>query len=160
KLSYSQIEKLNSSSSKERLQRRLHQLYQAIELQDAIYLASKELYHQMLGWVRGNDATEIDHNLFLTLYKYVVRMGTRSTPFGMFAGVNMGKICHKPSAIILTGTYSVHSRLDMNYTAEISNTLSTNSFIKRNLFFYLNSSLYKTHDGYRFYEFKLEEQVR
>jgi len=160
KLSYNQIEKLNSSLSKEKLAKRLHQLYQSVEIQDAIYLASKELYHQMLRWVEGKDAGKIDHNLFLTLYKYAVRMGTRSTPFGMFAGVNMGNIGHKPSSIILTGGYSIHSRLDMNYTAEISNTLSTNSSIKESLSFYLNSSLYKTHDGYRFYEFKLEKQIR
>lgn len=160
KLPYNQIEKLNSSASREKLQKRLHQLYQNVELQDAIYLASKDLYHQMLIWVTSTNAFEIDHSLFLTLYKYALRMGTRATPFGLFAGVNMGTISRKPSSIILTGENSVHSRLDMNYTAEISSLLSTSTNIKEYLFFYLNSSLYKTHDSYRFYEFKIENKVR
>jgi len=159
-LSFEKIIELNCSPSKEELAGKLYQLYQSLDMQDAIYLASPELYHLLLKWLGGNTITDIEPKLLITLYKYALRMGTRSTPFGLFAGVSTGCVVHEGSSIRLKDKNSVHKRLDMDYTADFAIQIAQNKSIKENLSFFLNTSLYKTRGGYRFYECRHEADKR
>jgi len=159
-LSFERIIELNCSSSKEELAGKLYQLYQSLDMQDAIYLASPELYHLLLKWLGGNTIIDIEPKLLITLYKYALRMGTRSTPFGLFAGVSTGSVVYEPSSVKLKDKNSVHKRLDMDYTADIAIQIARDKSIKENLSFFLNTSLYKTQDGYRFYECRHEANKR
>ena len=68
---------------------------------EAIYLASPALYSEMLKWHEGSltDAKSID-KLQISLYKYYMRMQSRCTPYGLFAGLGMGE-WHEQNKIVL-----------------------------------------------------------
>jgi len=144
----------------------LHTHYQAPALQEAIYLASPELHQQLLKWLAqpvAAYATAEDERLVLTLYKYVLRMSSRSTPYGLFAGFGTGRIAHEPSQWRLAPAaerYHKHARLDMNSVAELCKQLLADPALRTQLTFFANNSLYQTPDAYRYYEYQLGHKRR
>ncbi|NOQ24519.1 MAG: hypothetical protein GQ564_04080, partial [Bacteroidales bacterium] len=60
---------------------------------EAFYLASPDLHKQLIKWLNKEltDQKETE-NLKFTITKYLMRMGSRCTPFGLFAGYSLGKI--------------------------------------------------------------------
>jgi thiopeptide-type bacteriocin biosynthesis protein len=145
--------------------RAVHQLYQAPELQEAIYLASPELHQQLLKWLAKPAAAPLadDERLVLTLYKYLLRMSSRCTPYGLFAGFHTGRIAAAPTRLQLAEAAQrrhKHARLDMNYVAELTNQLIADPELQTQLRFFVNSSLYKTQDAYRYYEYQIRNKRR
>src|SRR2546423_10416900 len=75
------------------LNERLKEIFARPYLQEAIYIASPELYQEFQKWQQGNltDKKEVD-KLLLSLFRYLLRMTTRCTPYGLFAGCAVGEI--------------------------------------------------------------------
>jgi thiopeptide-type bacteriocin biosynthesis protein len=67
------------------LEETLRLIYQVPVCREAIYYASPAVYEQLMNWLEGRCTVSPDY--LLTLYKYFVRMATRATPFGLFAGI-------------------------------------------------------------------------
>lgn len=140
-------------------------LYQREEIQDAIYLASPELHQEMMKWLGQPTAARSadDERLVLTLYKYLLRMSSRCTPYGLFAGFATGTIGAAPTCWELApaeGRRASYARLDMNYVAELSKQLTADPSLKTQLTFTVNNSLYKLHDSYRYYESRTRNKQR
>ncbi|WP_216679679.1 lantibiotic dehydratase [Hymenobacter siberiensis] len=144
----------------------LHTHYQAPTIQEAIYLASPELYQQLRKWLAQPIATyesADDERLVLTLYKYLLRMSSRCTPYGLFAGFSTGQIADSPTQLRLAPMaerYHKHARLDMNSVAELCKQLLADPELRTRLTFFTNNSLYKTPDAYRYYEYQLGHKRR
>lgn len=143
----------------------IHQIYQSHQIQDAIYLASPELYQEMMKWISTpfSKSEIIQERLLLTLYKYIVRMSSRCTPYGLFAGFATGAVGGKATGLVLAeaeNRFYTHNRLDMNYVAEISKQLVSDNQLKEKLIFYVNNSLYKTKGAYRYYEYRIRNKRR
>src|SRR3546814_4788290 len=85
--------------------------------------------------------SHLSQKLAITLYKYVVRMATRSTPFGLFAGVALGKIADEPSRFVLSGNVKPACRLDMAFTAPLKRWVHTHTGIKKQITYSKNSSI-------------------
>ncbi|HEX8328337.1 MAG TPA: lantibiotic dehydratase [Hymenobacter sp.] len=143
----------------------LHVLYQSPEIQEAIYLASPELYQELRKWlskpVAGDGAQ--DERLLLTLYKYMLRMSSRSTPYGLFAGFSTGSIGTAATQLQLaagSGRAHKHARLDMNYVAEVTRQVAAEPTLKAQLKLFINTSLYKKEQTYRYYEYRMRNKRR
>ncbi|GGC05455.1 lantibiotic dehydratase [Dyadobacter sediminis] len=127
---------------------------------EAIYVASPELYDSFTGLLEGRVKTGID-KLLKTLYKYLVRMTSRSTPYGLFAGCTMGQLGDQTSIVFNDNEpYYTHARLDMNYVAEMTTGLLKKSNIRSQLKFFINTSLYRIGDTYRYVESFLKNKKR
>src|SRR4051812_38992671 len=90
-------------------------------LQEAIYIASPELYQETQKWLQGilTDQKEVN-KLVLSLFRYLLRMTTRCTPYGLFAGCAVGSFAGASKIVLDDATrYKKHCRLDMNYVAEL-----------------------------------------
>src|ERR1041385_5875392 len=62
------------------------------DLMEAIYLASPTLYKELLKFKSGRLTKAKDiKKLEASTFKYLIRSSTRSTPFGLFAGVTTCK---------------------------------------------------------------------
>ncbi|MCA8832852.1 lantibiotic dehydratase [Hymenobacter pini] len=143
----------------------MHALYQAPDLQEAIYLVSPELYQEMRKWLaRPADSQQPDDKrLLLTLYKYLLRMSSRCTPYGLFAGFSTGRVASQPTHLQLAPPASrhyKHARLDMNYITELSKQVVADAELRTRLSFFVNTSLYKTRDAYRYYEYRIRNKQR
>ena len=143
----------------------LHALYQAPAMQEAIYLASPELHQELGKWLAKplDPQAGVDERLLLTLYKYVLRMSSRSTPYGQFAGFSTGALAAQPTQWQLeepARRAHKHARLDMNYVAELSKQLAADPVLKTQLKFFVNTSLYKVKNTYRYYECRVRNKRR
>jgi lantibiotic biosynthesis protein len=131
--------------------------------QEAIYVASPELFQEFQKWQNGTLTNEKEvAKLVASLYKYYVRMCIRCTPYGLFAGSALGNISEKSTEISFDEfqKYHKHSRLDMNYVAELTEYIANLSVVKSRLKYYLNSSLYKVGNAYRYAQHRLKNKHR
>ncbi|MBB5635229.1 thiopeptide-type bacteriocin biosynthesis protein [Pedobacter cryoconitis] len=158
-LSIDSLFALNKITDSESLIQAIFTLYQSEDLQESIYLASPELYVELVKWLENPQGVR-NERLMLTLYKYLLRMSSRCTPYGLFAGFDMGLITAEKTSWDLKNETVKHSRLDMNYVAEITSALTQQSELKTKLTFNPNNSLYKTNNTYRYYEYRLKNKKR
>lgn len=127
-------------------------------LMEAIYTASPELYYEFCKVIKGEVAA--GGRLILTLYKYLSRMSTRCTPYGLFAGCSTGMINDQTLISYEDVVYRKESRLDMNYVNELVNHLQLIPELKRKLAYSLNTSLYPVSEFYRYIAYEIEDKRR
>ncbi|MBV7533801.1 lantibiotic dehydratase [Chitinophaga sp. sic0106] len=164
-LSYNTIKSLHSGNKRDvaSLTAALKGIYQQPVLQEAIYLASQELHSNLLDWLSGTSVLRPhkQHKLVLTLYKYLLRMSARCTPYGLFAGCSTGSITDAPTAITINET-SRHkkAKIDMHCLSVIADELVADQEIAAVLTFLPNSSIYRVGNTYRYYEYQIKENKR
>ncbi|TSE10101.1 lantibiotic dehydratase family protein [Aquimarina algiphila] len=131
-------------------------------IREAIFLASPELFSEIEKWLSGQlKDTKKSKRLESSLLKYISRMSSRCTPFGLFAGCSIGEF-GEANKIELTD-YKHHqrqTRFDMNFLVAFSQKLAKEEVIKKQLLWYANNSLYKIGDQYRYIEYKYNQHNR
>ncbi|MEJ7767775.1 MAG: lantibiotic dehydratase [Chitinophagaceae bacterium] len=144
------------------LNERLKAIFNNRFLQEAIYIASPELYQEFEKWQEGKITDGRDLNkLLFSLFRYLLRMSARCTPYGLFAGCALGAITEN-TGISLAGpaAHKKHCRLDMNYVAELSSSISLLPEVQEQLRYFPNNSLYKIAGKYRYAEFSVKNKFR
>jgi lantibiotic biosynthesis protein len=140
----------------------LNTLILRCEISEALFLASPELYEQLYKWLNGSEVDEDKKDRFFqSLYKYLSRMSSRSTPFGLFAGCGIGKVgvdtevrlCHYME-------HKRHTRLDMSYLCNLANALSKNKIIKNEIRYFPNTSIYQSGNKFRYIEYRYNMDFR
>lgn len=116
--------------------------------QEALYLASPSLYDDI--YIQKRD----DKRVLYPLIRYINRMATRCTPFGLFAGCSIGKLCVVPekTSLVIQKEMQKHIRLDMSFLCKLSEILVKNKEIQEHVYFFSNSTLYKVGRKMRFIE--------
>lgn len=129
---------------------------------EAIYLASPSLYQSMLKLIE-KEQSDIGgfEKTKDSILKYLIRMSTRSTPFGLFAGFNLGNFGEE-NKIVLDNKdqYKKHLRLDMNFLVALAMDLSKQESIRKQLKFYPNTSIYIIGNQIRYVEYFYEKSNR
>lgn len=135
----------------------IRQLLQIPFLREAIYIASPELFQELEKWEQRSQ----DDKLLYSLYRYLLRMSSRCTPYGLFAGCATGAVSGR-SGIRLHhyGQHVKQSRLDMNYVAELVTAFTALPDVREQLRFYPNSSLYQSGSRYRYAAYQLSNKFR
>jgi len=129
-------------------------------ISEALYIASPPLYYEMQKWIKGEMGTgkkaeKKTNKLKGGIVRYFLRMSTRCTPFGLFAGFTTGEIDSTTNIGLWDKESNIrHTRLDMNYMCALATDLSKHNDIKNNLRFYPNSSLYIIGEQIRYIEYK------
>ncbi|MCC9063588.1 lantibiotic dehydratase family protein [Flavobacterium piscisymbiosum] len=125
-------------------------------VKESIFLASPLLYSELEKWLSNNDISEKkNQKLRISLLKYISRMCSRCTPYGLFAGVTVGNFESFTNVELKNiDDYSRKTRLDMNYLVQLSQQLSLIPVIKKQLKYYSNSSIYRIGSKVRFIEYK------
>ncbi len=140
----------------------LRKIYSEPLLKEAIYLASPDFYAEFSKWV-DNENFDIKESrkITLSLYKYFVRMCTRPTPYGLFAGCASGQTSESTQIVFdENNKFWKKSRLDMNYVAEMVNFIINLDEVKHQLKFYNNSSIYRLGNKYRYTEYRIHNKNR
>jgi thiopeptide-type bacteriocin biosynthesis protein len=128
-------------------------------LQEAVFLASPALYTEMIKWLEQPD-TKL--KLPLALYRYLLRMSARCTPYGLFAGCITGDITAGPSRFSAPAAHTRHkvARLDMEYLSEMVTELVQWPELRPQLPFFPNNSLYKNGLSCRYFEYQVQDKKR
>jgi len=115
-------------------------------IMEALYVASPNLYSQVVKW--KNNEIKIEKQvkkLEATLVKYLLRMGTRCTPFGYFAGVSIGN-WGKGSSYVIDEKKSIKKRVSLDHAYlvnSIKKFVDNNPSVKAYLKFYPNTTFQK-----------------
>ncbi len=126
---------------------------------EALYLASPELYNQALKWYDGNITdNKKQQRIKLSILKYITRICSRCTPFGLFAACGHGQFSSETK--IKIKSFENYSRLDVGYLSSLVLKILEKNNIKNRLFFYPNSSIYKIGNHYRYIIFELNDNFR
>ena len=131
------------------------------KVDEAIYVASPVLHVEMRkalgdpGSVKEKDMERIVNSLA----RYVSRMATRCTPFGLFAGCAVGTV-EEETSIVTDGSVRRHARLDMDFLYKLYTRTMATPEARERVRYYPNTSLYKVGRAYRYVEMQLAGQER
>lgn len=126
---------------------------------EALFLASPALFEVLEKWFSGNKFdNKSKTKLFNSLAKYYLRAANRATPFGLFAGI--ATLDWADETNIKVADFERNTRLDISLLCEISNKIKSENSIRKKLKYYLNSSLYKLNNEYRYVEIYFEKGNR
>ena len=132
-----------------------HNIWKNPIIKEAIFLASSELYKEIEKWYAGSlENQQKIKRLKSSLLKYVARMSSRCTPFGLFAGCSIGEFSRETNIELYKGNHHKRqTRFDMNFLVAFSQKLSKDDTIKKQLLWYSNNSLYRIGNQYRYIEY-------
>lgn len=128
--------------------------FEQSQVQEALLIASPALYQRCLDWLAGKikdgkDKTRLEHALF----RYFLRMSTRATPFGLFAGCTLGK-WGRGSKVVLSNIedFERHSKLDRGVVGQLCSKFSLEEELWQHLKFFPNNSIYTQASKIRYIE--------
>ncbi|SOD78270.1 lantibiotic dehydratase [Spirosoma fluviale] len=130
----------------------LRQHYQQLLAQQAIWVASPVLYERLQQWLAGKTVSD-QEKLIATLHKYFIRMCSRPTPYGLFAGCSVGTLGGQTN--LRAGNAQAmrtHMRIDMHYLLAIRTWLLNQPAIRPQLRLFPNSSIYSVGASLRYVE--------
>jgi thiopeptide-type bacteriocin biosynthesis protein len=134
--------------TKEELRASLREWLSDPAVREALFLASPSLEESLPHWER-EPTSERGQKVELSLVKYLSRMSSRATPFGLFAGVALGEVSEKSSLSLAPRSENARvTRLDGELLASLSELLVKEERAK--LRFEPNSSLYEAAGRLRF----------
>lgn len=87
-----------------------------------------------------------------TLLKYALRMGTRCTPFGLFAGGALGCTARKSTFDFRRRQFVPFQRMDTEALVNLALVLTAHPAVKGNIRFYANRTAYEIGDRLRYTE--------
>jgi thiopeptide-type bacteriocin biosynthesis protein len=122
---------------------------------NALYLASPQLYYAV---INTDEASLFEDNrkarkLRLSLLRYIYRISTRCTPFGLFAGCSVAALGSATRVVMNDiAEYRQHTRLDMQYLFSLVDSIRRHPGIKPHLQYFVNTSLYHLGNAYRYVE--------
>jgi len=129
---------------------------------EAIFLASPSLYDELLKWLRGEiKDTSYCERIMFSVLKYLSRMSSRCTPFGLFAGTAVGDFTMETNIELNSRNQNRrHTRLDMNFLVALSLDILKKKELRNQLLFYPNSSLYEAGHQFRYIEYTYVKSKR
>lgn len=149
------------SENKQSLRRSLREFYLQPIAQEALYIASPDLYEQLQLWIDDKiEKPDKKEKTELSLVKYMIRMCTRCTPYGLFASCSAGFFLDA-SEMILSDRNSLqrYGRLDMDYVCELHSHLLNQKEISEQLHFSPNTSLYRVGNQWRYIEYRYRKET-
>lgn len=142
---------LNWQGTRTELRQQLREWANNPVVKEALHLASPSLSQRLHYWF-DKPESERGKKIEQSLTKYFVRMTSRCTPFGLFAGVSLGNIKDNTHLALNDTIEKRHSRLDSLIWFELKQHLLTNKALVSKLIIKPNQSLYLLGERYRYIE--------
>lgn len=135
-----------------RVRDRLRQAVTRPMVREAIYLASPDLERSIEVWLNAPE-TDRGQSIERGLLRYLVRMASRPTPFGLFAGNATGAI-GAPTRLIVDPPVACRrrTRLDMDYLARVAESLASDPSLAATLTYTPNTSLHRSAERWHYVE--------
>ena len=141
-----------SSGGADRLRVALSQILQDPHTADALRVASPVLADSLDGWVNRKQSRRRER-IERSLVQYFARMCDRCTPFGLFAGVSLGRTGGE-TRLRLDGRdgYRRRSVVDLGQVSQLVRSLLGQREVREALRYWPNDTLAAIGDGYQYVE--------
>jgi thiopeptide-type bacteriocin biosynthesis protein len=133
--------------------RALEDMLASPTVREAIFIASPSLDAALARWQRGELEPEAERKAVRALYRYVSRMASRSTPFGLFAGSSIGRLTRDTQLKLddPSGQWR-HTTLDSCFVFELLEVLGADPGYREVATYYPNRGLYRAGGRLRYAE--------
>ncbi|AKD55848.1 lantibiotic dehydratase [Spirosoma radiotolerans] len=135
----------------------LQTVYTDLRCQEALFYASPAVHTLLVDWLGGR-LKPTDSFLF-TLYKYYIRMTTRSTPFGLFAGISLGA-WGTISDLQARPAVTRNVRLDMGLLSQLIGVINDLPIVRQQLLYKPNESLWVVGNTLRYVAYTEQDGQR
>lgn len=134
------------------LRQRLRDIVAKPEVAEALFIASPSLVQSIPIWL--DDPLSVRaQRVERSLIKYLARMSTRPTPFGLFSGCSVGRFGDVTRLWLESrDRYGRHSRLDMDYLFSLTEVLNRDAGLRSRLRFRPNDTIVALGGRYRYVE--------
>ncbi len=141
--------------TEEDLEELIRAQYTRPEIREALYIGSPNLHAEYLKLESGQITAKKEiAKLHYALFRYLIRMSTRCTPFGFFAGTHVGQWSKTTDTVLSSPLqHQRHTRLDMLYLCNLAQKMAKNPAIRPYLKFYPNNTIYTLGDQLRYIEY-------
>lgn len=130
------------------------------EVVEALYLATPSLLERIDYWKNKPDSKQ-GRKVEQALLKYMIRMSSRPTPFGLFSGIHLGKVTSKTQLLSHSLEHdSRKTRLDMFYLSAIKEQLLKSNAHSDKLNYFPNPSHYFVAEQCRYIEAYQSKETR
>lgn len=141
----------------------IRELLGSREIQEALFVASPHLIDS-LGTSHANPArpeSKKSRRSRQALVRYLTRMATRPTPFGLFAGCSVGTLGEKTRLHLDgRGAYKRHTRLDSDYLFALCEDLERDPNVRAQQRYFPNTTLHTAANRLRYAEAHLDGRNR
>lgn len=125
------------------LRGRLVEALERPEVREALYLGSPRLESAVEAWLADPDGKR-GRRVERGLTRYLTRMTTRPTPFGVFGGISTGQIAQSTALTLKPrSAYRRHAQLDAGVVATVAARLAADPTLREALRIRPNDSLYR-----------------
>ncbi|MDA1668148.1 lantibiotic dehydratase [Bacillus cereus] len=108
-------------------------------IQEAIFVSSSSLYESIVNWENITDKKR-NKQILNSFIKYLIRMSTRPTPFGLFSGVTYGALdTHTSLTFGIPCSHKKRARPDMDWILSLIHKLEIEPSILKQLKVHTNS---------------------
>ncbi|OXA93511.1 lantibiotic dehydratase family protein [Flavobacterium hercynium] len=132
-------------------------IYKNPFIKESLKLASPALVKELDKWVNIESTIDNDSKtrFEFTILKYLARISSRCTPFGLFTGSSIGEISHETNVVVAAKEYHTRfSQFDMEFWAALLHNISNQKTAILNLRYIPNSSIYEYGDFFRYVEYE------
>ncbi|WP_462164867.1 lantibiotic dehydratase [Pseudoalteromonas xiamenensis] len=139
-------------------QEQLNDWLEQDEVKEALYAASPSLLERVAQW-RAKPDSKQGKKVAQALLKYLIRMASRPTPFGLFSGITLGQVAEQTS--LISGSFKQDSRktrLDMFFLSALKEHVIKHYSRAESLQYRLNPSHYFIENQCRYIESYLSEK--
>ncbi len=119
---------------------------------EALYIASPTLHQVWRDWREGVTLTPTSAARLAT-WRYIIRMSSRCTPFGLFAGVSTVGVAERTCGIIAWDKSLLSVRPDMGWLTALISAIEQHPTIRWQLRYRPNNSLYQLGSQYRYSDY-------
>lgn len=133
------------------------EMYKIPLIKEAISFASPELIKELDKWSedRNNKSDQKAKKLEITFLKYLARMSSRCTPFGLFSGCFLGETTAETKVILEDlDKFKRNTQFDMQFWIALLQEIASKKEVMPLLKYYPNTSIYKIGKFYRYIEYK------
>lgn len=110
------------------LKDRLFKICSNQNFREAILVSSKTLYNTLIDFCNGKEIKKFDY-FIQSIYKYLIRMSIRPTPFGLFSGVDFGEYTDEETLILCEEkSFEKFARPDLEWIVSIVKNLENEYF--------------------------------
>lgn len=137
----------------------LRSFFSRKEIQEALYIASPDFLEEVRRFLKEEDYSVRNekkmNNFRYSALKYINRICSRPTPFGMFAGCGTGKVENNPTKISPNRLdhFQRHIRMDMAYLDQLKESILEDKERRELFTWFSNNSIYEKGDEIRYVEF-------
>lgn len=139
---------------------RLRRIVESPVIREAIFLASPDLDAGIDEWLQGGNDERLVR-IERSVARYVCRMATRCTPFGLFASWSVGSVgegLNLPVGSIPSAQR--HTRLDMDFLVSLTDALGNDPAVRRAVSYRPNNSIARIAGKVRFAQSRLDGRRR